>query len=85
MSDKLSMPALDKVTTRIQVRATTWVRLEAMRDMMGLSSMNPVINAGLEQLVSNIPFGPKERARLDELMKKNESARKAAKEKKGLH
>ena len=84
MSDKLSMPALDKVTTRIQVRATTWVRLEVLKEMMGLSSMNPVINAGLEQFVANVPFGPKEKARLNELMKKNESARKAAKVKKGL-
>lgn len=84
MSDKLTMPAIDKVSTRIQVRATTYVRLEVMQRVLGLKSMNAAINAGLEEAVKKIPFGEAEQKRLNEIMNENEAKRRAAKAKKGL-
>lgn len=84
MSDKLSMPACDKVTTRIQVRATTFVRLESLQQKLGLKSMNAIINAGLDEFVKDVPFGKKESERLDEIIKNNVAARDAAKLAKGI-
>lgn len=84
MSNKLSMPACDKVSTRIQIRATTFVRLEAMQQRLGLSSINAIINAGLDEFVKAVPFGAKERARLAQIIAGNEHKRTIAKAKKGL-
>ena len=84
MSDALSMPALDKVQKRVQIRATTFVRLEALQERLGLSSLNAIINAGLDQFVENVPFGEKEQRRLAEVIEENRVAREKAKAQKGL-
>ena len=84
MSDTLSMPALDKVQKRVQIRATTFVRLEALQRQLGLSSLNAVINAGLDQFVENVPFGEAEQHRLAEVIEENRVAREKAKALKGL-
>jgi hypothetical protein len=84
MSDALSMPALDKVQKRVQIRATTFVRLEALQEQLGLSSLNAIINAGLDQFVENVPFGEKEQRRLAEVIEENRVAREKAKAQKGL-
>lgn len=84
MSDMLSMPALDKVHTRVQIRATTYVRLEALQKKLGLSSFNAIVNAGLDEFVENVPFGEAEQRRLAEIIEKNRVAREKAKAEKGI-
>lgn len=84
MSDKLSMPSYDKVSTRVQLRATTIVRLEKIQNTLGLGSFNAVVNSLLDECVKDVPFGEAEEKRLNEIIEKNKADRAAAKKRKGI-
>lgn len=86
MSDKLPMPALDRVPVKAQVRVTTFVKLEQMCEQMNLPSMSAVVNMALDALAekSKLPFGPEQMARVQEIMQRNQARRQAAKNRKGI-
>ena len=83
MSDKLSMPAVDKVQLKVQVKAGTFVRLENMSSKSNVS-MNALCGALLDEATANVEMTSADLARMNEIIAANIQRREEAKARKGL-
>lgn len=83
MSDKLSMPAVDKVQIKVQMKVPTFVRLENM-SASGHVSMNALCSALLDDATSSVDLTTKDVARINQIIAENMARREQAKAKKGL-
>ncbi len=83
MSDKLSMPAVDKVQIKVQVKAGTFVRLEKMSEASRVS-MNALCGALLDDATSAVEMTFEDVKRMNEIISANIQRRKEAKDKKGI-
>lgn len=83
MSDKLSMPAVDKVQLKVQVKAGTFVRLENMCSKSNVS-MNALCGALLDEATANVEMTSADLARMNEIIAANIQRREEAKARKGL-
>lgn len=83
MSDKLSMPAVDKVQLKVQVKAGTFVRLEKMSRESSIS-MNALCGALLDEATSGIEMTVEDLNRMNAIIAENVKARAEAKAKKGI-
>lgn len=83
MSDKLSMPAVDKVQIKVQVKAPTYVRLENMSAASHVS-MNALCGALLDEATATVELTNEDLARINEIISANIAKRDEAKAKKGL-
>lgn len=83
MSDKLAMPAVDKVQIKVQLKVPTYVRLETMSDASKIS-MNALCSAMLDEATAEVELGKKDLERVNEIIQSNIAKREEAKAKKGL-
>lgn len=83
MSDKLSMPAVDKVQLKVQVKAGTYVRLENMSNASGVS-MNALCGALLDEATAGTEMTTADLARMNEIIAANIKRREDAKARKGI-
>ena len=83
MSDKLSMPAVDKVQLKVQVKAGTYVRLENMSNKSSVS-MSALCGALLDEATAGVEMTTADIARMNEIIAANVERREAAKAKKGI-
>jgi len=83
MSDKLSMPAVDKVQLKVQVKAGTYVRLENMSKGTGVS-MNALCGALLDEATAGVEMTVEDVARMNDIIAANVQRREEAKAKKGI-
>ena len=83
MSDKLSMPAVDKVQLKVQVKAGTFIRLEKMSSESKLS-MNALCGALLDEATSDVEMTAEDLDRMNAIITENVKARAEAKAKKGI-
>lgn len=83
MSDKLSMPAVDKVQIKVQLKAPTYVRLENMSEASKVS-MNALCSAMLDEATAKVELTKRDLARVNEIIQSNIDKREEAKAKKGL-
>ena len=83
MSDKLSMPAVDTVRVKVQLKARTFVRLENMSNK-GHVSMSALCSALLDEATSDVDLSKKDLARVDRIIADNVARREEKKARKGI-
>ena len=83
MSDKLSMPAVDKVQIKVQVKAATFIRLENMSSATNLS-ISALCGAMIDEATSKVDMSTSDIQRMNALIQANINRRNLAKAKKGI-
>lgn len=83
MSDKLSMPAVDKVQIKVQIKVPTFVRLQTM-SANGHISMNALCSALLDEATAGVELTMQDVARINQIIAENVAHREQEKAKKGI-
>lgn len=81
MSNRLSMPALDKTEKKLNILNATLARFEKRAKLAGLP-VATLMNAVLDEHVKNDPYTPEIKARVDELYSISLEKREHLKERK---
>lgn len=83
MSNKLSMPSVDKVQIKVQIKVPTFVKLEKSSEAAHLS-MNALCAAILDEATSSVELSRDDVMRMREIVDANIAKREAAKKRKGV-
>lgn len=83
MSNKLSMPSIDKVQIKVQIKVPTYVRLEKTSKAAHIS-LNALCSAMLDDATASIEYTAEDVTRAREIVDANIARREAAKKEKGL-
>lgn len=83
MSDKLSMPSVDKIQIKVQIKVPTFVKLEKSSQAAHIS-MNALCAAILDEATASVELSREDVERTREIIDANIEKREAAKSKKGI-
>lgn len=83
MSRKMPLYAVDKCPILVRVPVEVKVRLDRMAESVGVPA-STLAGTGIAEMVKDVPFGPEELVRVNEIIAENIRKREAMKLKKGV-